>query len=186
MNKILILTVAFAGVAGFTAAQAATNPALGCLQASAQNGSLAGCLNESGKGASESVAADVRSSRPVPASLSSASTETGANIPTRYVPTPTGWTPAEDGTLKAGFLKGLDSGFKTAFAGIVALAIYGIDACGGFHVKNIGTYFFTGLGILLSIPASIVGAVVGAPIGAVAGMISEKVSPGSTRGWFTF
>lgn len=104
----------------------------------------------------------------------------------RVVPTPLGWTPAEDGSLKAGFYKGLDSGFKTVFAGVTYVAVAGIEASGAPQRANAGTFVFTALGVLLSIPASVIGVVVGAPLGALAGMIAEKASPGSTSRWFTF
>lgn len=104
----------------------------------------------------------------------------------RVVPTPLGWAPAEDGSLKAGFYKGLDSGFKTVFAGITYVAVAGIEASGAPQRANAGTYAFTALGVLLSIPASVIGVVAGAPLGALAGMIAEKASPGSTARWFTF
>jgi hypothetical protein len=118
--------------------------------------------------------------------LSVASPDAGEIKRSRVVPTPTGYTNAEDGTLKAGFYNGLDSGFKTAFMAIEYLPILGIEASGAPYQTNAGTIAFTALGVLLAIPAAIVGAVLGAPIGAAAGMIAEKVSPGSTDGWFTF
>lgn len=165
MKKLIILTasIACAAVHG-NHARAETNSALGCLQASAQSGGLSNCLNESGQGGSTPVWA--------------------AN--TRIVPTPTGWTNAEDGTLKAGFYNGLDSGFKTAFMAIEYLPILGMESSGAPNQINAGTIACMAVGILLSIPAAVIGAVLGAPVGAAAGMIAETASPGSTDDWFSF
>mgnify|MGYP001584415221 CR=1 FL=1 len=53
MKKATVLTALIACVAvNGDRARAATNSALGCLQASALSDGLSGCLNESGKGAS--------------------------------------------------------------------------------------------------------------------------------------
>lgn len=181
--KQMILTAALIAGASFDDALAATNSALDCLQASAQSGGLSACLNESAVGAPGAVAAGKTAPS---ASLSASLPPVEANASARWVPTPTGYANAEDGTLKAGFFKGLDSGFKTTFMGFVGLPILGIEASGAPYKTNVGTLAFTILGVILSIPGSIVGALVGAPLGAVAGMIAEKVSPGSTRDWFTF
>ena len=185
MKKISALTalIACASFSGVHA-RAATNSAIDCLQASARSGSLAVCLNESGDGAAPEVApiaADPRSP-----SLSAAGPDAGGKPRSRVVPTPTGYANAEDGSLKAGFYKGLDSGFKTAFAAIIYPAVRGIELSGGPQETNAGTVAFTALGLLLSVPASIVAVVLGAPVGAAAGMIAEKISPGSTDGWFSF
>ena len=162
---------------------AATGSALECLRGSAQTGGLSACLNESTADAPGAVAAGA--STPRPANLAGSTLDGGTRKPIRMVPTPTGFAEVEDGTLKAGFYKGLDSGFKTVFSGFVGLPVLGIQACGGPNESNFGTTVFYALGILLSIPGAIVGAVA-APLGAVAGMIAEKAAPGSTRGWFTF
>lgn len=165
---------------------AAQTTALVCLQASAQSGGLTGCLNESREGGSAAVSAvGMAPSGPAPA-LSVASSDAVETKRSTIVPTPTGYTSAEEGTLKAGFYNGLDSGFKTTFMGFVGLPVLGIEASGAPHKTNAGTVAFTVLGVLLAIPGSIIGALVGAPLGAAAGMIAEKVSPGSTDGWFTF
>lgn len=181
--KRTILSAAFIACASVNGAHAEINTSLDCLQASAKSGSLSACLNESAADAPEAVAAV----NTVPsASLNAALPSVEAKSSARWVPTPTGYANAEDGTLKTGFFKGLDSGFKTAFMGFVGLPILGIEASGGPYASNAGTVAFTILGVILSIPGSIVGALVGAPLGAAAGMIAEKVSPGSTDGWFTF
>ena len=186
MKKIAVLTALIA-CASFSRAHAATNSALTCLQASVLRGGLSGCLNESGESTSESVPVGTTASRTGTApSLSVASLDTDGKEHESIVPTPTGFTTAKDGSLKAGFYNGLDSGFKTVFAGFEYLPILGMEACGDPYQSNVGTIAFTVVGLILSIPASIVGAVVGAPLGAVAGMIAEKVSPGSTKDWFTF
>ena len=188
MKKIAVLTalIACATVNG-AHARAATNSALGCLQASAKTGGLAACLDEAGKGASAAVPAGSTACRTgTSPALGVASLDTGEKKHSNIVPTPTGYTSAEEGTLKAGFYNGLDSGFKTVFAGIVYLPIRGMEAFENPYETNAGTIAFGALGGLLSIPASIIGAVLGAPLGAVAGMIAEKISPGSTNDWFTF
>jgi hypothetical protein len=187
LKKIAVLTALTVCVAVNGAPAHASMSALDCLKSSAQSDGLAGCLNESGKGTSAAVPADNMASRTGTApSLGAASLDTGEKKHPANVPTPLGWTTAMDGSLKAGFFNGLDSGFKTVFAGIEYLPIRGMMACGDPYESNAGTIAFGALGILLSIPASIIGAVVGAPLGAVAGMIAEKVSPGSTKDWFTF
>jgi hypothetical protein len=188
MKKIIVSAVLIA-CASFNGgrAHATLSSAIDCLQASAQSGGLSGCLNESGKGTSEAVPAGTPISRTGTApSLSNASLDAGEKKHPANVPTPLGWTTAMDGSLKAGFYNGLDSGFKTVFAGIEYLPIRGMEAFGNPYESNAGTLAFGALGILLSIPAAIVGVVLGAPLGAAAGMIAEKVSPGSTKDWFTF
>lgn len=97
-----------------------------------------------------------------------------------------GYATAMEGTLKAGFYNGLDSGFKTAFMGITYPAVFGIEACGAPYEANAGTFAFFALGVLLAIPAAIIAGALGAPLGAAAGMIAEKAAPGSTNDWFTF
>ena len=179
MNKNLYLTTLIA-CSSFSVARAATNTALCCLQASAQDGGLTACLNEPGEGDAPAVSAGGTASR------IAMSPTAGEKRRSAFVPTPTGYTPAEEGSLKAGFYNGLDSGFKTAFMAIEYLPILGIEASGAPYQSNAGTIAFTALGVLLAIPASIIGVVLGAPLGAVAGMIAEKVSPGSTKDWFTF
>jgi len=175
MKNILLLT------AVLTAGRAQANPALDCLEASARAGNLEACLNEEDRiGDIPGVAA----SAPAPGPALEVSAP--AKPAPRRVPTPTGWTDSEDGTLEAGFYKGLDSGFKTVFGGIVWPAVAGLEASGYPMRHSHAGDLFTGLGILLSIPASVIGAFVGAPVGAVAGMIAEKASPGSTKDWFTF
>lgn len=175
MKNIFLLTVVL------TAGRAHADTALDCLEASARAGNLEACLNEEDRNEDiPGVAAAAPAPRPALA------VSAPVKPSPRRVPTPTGWTDSEDGTLEAGFYKGLDSGFKTVFAGITWPAVAGLEATGyPMRHSHIGD-LFTGLGILLSIPASIVGALVGAPVGAVAGMIAEKASPGSTKDWFTF
>lgn len=183
MKKLILALTAAAAIAA--PAYAAAGSALDCLQASANNGGFSACLNESAGDPSEAVAAGAsRTSGSSP--LGAVSLDVGEKSITRHVPTPTGFTEAEDGTLKAGFYNGLDSGFKTVFGGFTGLAVLGIEACGGPYASNAGTAIFYGLGVILSIPGSIIAAVIGAPLGAAAGMIAETVSPGSTSGWFTF
>ena len=182
MKNIAVFT-ALITYASLNRAHAATNSALGCLQTSAQSGGLAACLNESGKGTPTGATLSRTGTTP---SLSGATMETGVKKHESIVPTPTGYTTAMDGSLKAGFFNGLDSGFKTVFAGIEYLPVRGMEASGNPYESNAGTLAFGALGILLSIPASIIAVVLGAPLGAVAGMIAEKVSPGSTKDWFTF
>ncbi|MBI5245873.1 MAG: hypothetical protein HY923_01730 [Elusimicrobia bacterium] len=187
LKQIAVLT-AFAACAAVNGdrAHAALNSALDCLKVSAQSDGLSACLNESAADTPEAASAVATTQRPAASSpLGVAALGDGAKKHTRMVPTPTGFTEVEDGTVKAGFYKGLDSGFKTVFAGFVGLSVLGIQACGGPYASNFGTNAFYALGILLSIPGAIVGAVA-APLGAVAGMIAEKTSPGSTKGWFTF
>ena len=185
MKKIIALAVLIA-CSAVNGAHAATDSVFDCLQASARNGGLSSCLNESSSNPSEAVSVSAASPRPVNSpSLGVAAMDDGAKRHTRMVPTPGGFTEVEDGTVKAGFYKGLDSGFKTVFAGFVGLSVLGIQACGGPNASNFGTGAFYALGILLSIPGAVVGAVA-APFGAAAGMIAEKVSPGSTKDWFTF
>lgn len=176
MNVFLLLAV-------LTLPAHAEGSSFDCLQASARNGGLAACLNESAKDAPPAVAAGEAAPS---TSLRAAPAPVDAKASARWVPTPTGFANAADGTLKAGFYKGLDSGFKTVFMGFVGLPVLGIEASGAPHASNAGTFGFTVLGVILAIPGSIVGALVGAPLGAVAGIIAEKVSPGSTRDWFTF
>lgn len=186
MNKIAVLTALIA-CASFNRAHATMNSALACLQASVLSGGLSGCLNESGKGTSAAVPAETTTSRTATAPpLGNATLDSGERKNTTNVPTPLGWTTATDGSLKAGFFNGLDSGFKTVFAGFEYLPIRGMMAFGDPYESNAGTIAFGALGMLLSIPASIIGVVLGAPLGAVAGMIAEKASPGSTTDWFTF
>lgn len=187
MKKIAALTALIA-CASFNGdrAHATMNSTLGCLQASAQSGGLAGCLNESGKGTSAAVPAVSMAPAGTAPSLTVASLGAGEKKRTTIVPTPTGYTSAEEGTLKAGFYNGLDSGFKSVFMAIEYLPILGIEASGAPHRSNVGTFAFTALGVLLAIPASIIGVVLGAPVGAAAGAIAEKVAPGSTNDWFTF
>lgn len=187
--KRIVLSSALIACAAFNGGNvhATMSSALECLKSSAQNGGLAACLNESGKGTNEAVPAGTTPSRIETApSLGVASLKAKANGHATIVPTPTGYTTAMDGSLKAGFFKGMDSGFKTVFAGIEYLPIRGMEAFGAPYETNAGTIAFGALGILLSIPASIIGVVLGAPLGAVAGIIAEKVSPGSTKDWFTF
>ena len=185
MKKIIAITVLIA-CAAVNGALAATDSALDCLQASAQSGGLSACLNESAPDAPRTVSAISTAARSArSSSLAAADLNGGAMKHARMVPTPTGFAQVEDGTVKAGFYKGLDSGFKIAFAGFVGLAVLGIQACGGPTTSNFGTAAFYVLGVLLSIPGAIVGAVV-APLGAVAGVIAEKAAPGSTKDWFTF
>lgn len=171
MKTLLVLLVVIAG-----AGRAEANSALDCLKASAEGGS---CLGDGA--ANAPVAVPVHSSSPgltvtvvVPEKKSA-----------RKVPTPTGWREDEDGTLTTGFYKGLDSGFKAGFAAVEWIPVAGIEAFGTPYRENAGTIGFMALGVILSIPAAIIGAVA-APFGAVAGMIAEKVSPGATKGWFTF
>ena len=186
MKKIIPLAVLTVCVA-VNGARATTNSTLGCLQASSLSGSLSGCLNESGKDTPQAAPAGNMASRTATASsLSVATSDAGVKKHESIVPTPTGFTTAMDGSLKAGFFNGLDSGFKTVFTGIEYLPIRGMEASGEPYESNAGTLAFGALGILLSIPASIIGVVLGAPLGAVAGMIAETVSPGSTKDWFTF
>lgn len=163
------------------AAPAAANPALECLEISARSEGLRACLGESRGEAAPPVAVGV-----APALAPALNAAAAAKPAPRRVPTPTGWRDGENGTLEVGFFKGLDSGFKTAAAAILSPAVVGLEAAGAPYRDSAAGYFFTGLGLLLAIPASVVGALVGAPIGAAAGMIAEKVSPGSTKGWFTF
>lgn len=185
MNKKVLLTALIA-CSSFSVARAVPNSALGCLQASAQSGGLSGCLNESGKGDSAAVSGVGMAPTVTAPSLSAASLDAGEKKRSTVVPTPTGYTSAEEGTLKAGFYNGLDSGFKTAFMAIEYLPILGIEASGAPYETNAGTVACMAVGILLAIPASIVGVMLGAPIGAAAGMIAEKTAPGSTNDWFTF
>lgn len=182
MKKIVLGVMFAAGVASGAAAST-----LNCLEASARSGSLSGCLNESGTGVSEPVAVEAGPSLYSAAdSLGVGTSEAGRKSSPHRVPTPTGYTDAEEGTLKAGLFNGLDSGFKSVFAAIVSPAVIGIQACGAPYASNAGTIAFAALGVLLAIPASIVAVVLGAPFGAVAGMIAEKIAPGSTDDWFTF
>lgn len=175
MKHLLLLTFVLA------AARAEAGTALDCLDASARAGNLEACLNEEDRnGDIPGVAASAPAPRPALA------VSTPVKTAPRRVPTPTGWTDSEDGTVEAGFYKGLDSGFKTAFAGIVWPAVAGMEASGIPYQRNLAGNLFTGLGVLLAIPATVVAAFVGAPIGAAAGMIAEKVSPGSTKDWYTF
>lgn len=184
--KRTILSAALIACASFNGVRAATNTALDCLQASAQSGALSVCLNESSKGGSAAISAVGMAPPGTTPALSVASLDAVETKRSTIVPTPTGYTSAQEGTLKAGFYNGLDSGFKTTFMGFVGLPILGIEASGAPYKTNVGTVAFTVLGVLLAIPGSIIGALVGAPLGAAAGMIAEKVSPGSTDGWFTF
>lgn len=164
-----------------SAARAEAGTALDCLDDSARAGNLEACLNEADRNEDiPGVAASAPAPRPALA------VSTPVKPAPRRVPTPTGWTDGEDGTIETGFYKGLDSGFKTAFAGIVWPAVAGIEASGAPYRENVGTTAFFILGTILAIPAAVVGAFVGAPIGAAAGMIAEKVSPGSTKDWYTF
>lgn len=175
MKILLLLTVVL------TAARARANPALDCLEASARAGNLETCLNEEDRnGDIPGVAAAAPAPRPALAVSAPAKP-----VP-RRVPTPTGWTDSEDGTLEAGFYKGMDSGFKTVFAGIVCPAVAGMEASGVPYRRDLAGDLFTGLGVLLAIPATVVAVFVGAPLGAAAGMIAEKGSPGSTKDWYTF
>lgn len=184
--KNMILAVIFTAAYGGRA-HAATNSALGCLQASAQSGGIGGCLNESEKRDTSPLPAGGMPSRTGAApALAAAFLETTERRRSTVVPTPTGYTPAEEGSLKAGFYNGLDSGFKTVFAGIEYLPVLGMQASGAPYKSNAGTAAFTALGVLLAIPAAIIAAVLGAPLGAAAGMIAEKAAPGSTDDWFTF
>lgn len=185
MKRIAVLTALIA-CASFNRARAATNTALGCLRASARSGGLSGCLNESGEGASAAASAVRMPPTGTSPSLNAASLDAGGQKRSAIVPTPTGYASAEEGTLKAGFYNGLDSGFKTAFMAIEYLPVRGIEASGGPYRSNAGTAAFTALGLLLAVPAAIIAAVLGAPLGAAAGMIAEKAAPGSTSGWFTF
>ena len=186
MKKIIPLAALIA-CAAVNDAGAETNSALSCLHDSAQSDGLAACLNESGKGAPAAVTAETSALRTqIAPSLGIAPLADDRKRRSTMVPTPTGYTSAEEGTLKAGFYNGLDSGFKSVFAGIEYLPVRGMEAFGNPYESNAGTIAFGALGILLAIPAGIIAAVLGAPIGAVAGMIAEKVTPGSTNDWFTF
>lgn len=167
MNKLLLLAAIAAAV------PARAGSALDCLK------SAEVCLGE--RSTSAPAVAAVRSSS---AGLTFLSVEP-VKKPARHVPTPTGWRDDEDGTATTGFFKGLDSGFKAGFAAVEWLPVAGMEAFGTPYRENAGTIGFMALGVILSIPAAIVGAVA-APFGAVAGMIAEKVSPGSTKDWFTF
>lgn len=178
MNRILLL-IAFTVVNG-DRARAEANTALDCLRASALSGGLSACLNEPGVRGASAVSAGGPASRTAP------TLTPGGKKRSTIVPTPTGYTTAEEGTLKAGFYNGLDSGFKTAFMAVEFLPVLGIEASGSPQQTNAGTIVFMALGVLLAIPASIIGVVLGAPIGAAAGMIAETASPGSTKDWFTF
>lgn len=177
--SFLIALIAGVAVVG---ARAEAPVALDCLRAAASNGGLEDCLNERVGRAPVVAPASWKSA----SNLAVAGLESAVAKPPRYVPTPLGYAATEDGTLKAGFFKGLDSGFKTVFMGFVYPAVAGIEASGAPQRSNVGTGVFTVLGVLLSIPGSIVGALVGAPLGALAGMIAEKAAPGSTARWFTF
>lgn len=179
MNKMILLT-ALIVCSSFDVARAGTNAALDCLKASANGGGLSACLNEPAAGAALAVSAGGAASR------SALAPSAGEKRRSTTVPTPTGYTSAEEGTLKAGFYNGLDSGFKTAFMAVEYLPVLGIEASGAPYETNAGTVACMAVGILLAIPAAIIGAALGAPIGAAAGMIAEKVSPGSTNDWFTF
>jgi hypothetical protein len=176
MKNILLLTVVL--IAG----RAEAGTALDCLEASERSANLEACLNEADR--NDDVPGIAAKDAPMRAPALSAPA-VGKPAP-RQVPTPAGWTEGEDGTLKTGFYKGLDSGFKAAFAAIESPAVYGMQAAGTPYKDNLATTLFMGLGVVLSIPAAVIGAVLGAPIGAAAGMIAEKVSPGSTKTWFTF
>jgi hypothetical protein len=175
MKNILLLTVVL------TAGRAQANPALDCLEASARAGNLEACLNEEDRNAD---IPGVAASAPAPRAALAVSAP--AKPAPRRVPTPTGWTDREDGTVEAGFYKGMDSGFKTAFAGIVWPAVAGMEASGIPYRRNLVGNLFTALGVVLAIPATVIAAFVGAPVGAAAGAIAEKVSPGSTKDWYTF
>ena len=181
LSFALALVVVDAGLA-----RAAASPALDCLQASAQSGGLAGCLGEPARDAAAPAVAVGPASVSTPASLTVSALRPAPNKAYRRVPTPTGYRDDEDGTVATGFFKGMDSGFKVVFAAVVAPAVAGIEASGGPYKGNAGTWVFTGLGFLLSIPASLIGALVGAPIGAVAGIVAEKAAPGSTKHWYSF
>lgn len=172
MKTLIVLTVIACAV------PARAGSAFECLEASARDG---GCLGET---AIEAPAVVAGTSSPAPFLTVPARKPVEAKG-YRRVPTPTGWRDDEDGTATTGFFKGLDSGFKAGFAAISWPAVAGLEATGAPFQENAGTIAFYGLGVILSIPASIIGAVA-APIGAVAGMIEEKVSPGSTKDWFTF
>ena len=138
---MLLLTVVL------TAARAQANPALDCLETSARSGSLEACLNEEDRaGDIPGVAAAAPAPRPA---LAASAVPKPAP---RRVPTPTGWTDSEDGTLEAGFYKGLDSGFKTAFAGIVWPAVAGMEASGVPYPSNVAGGPFTRLGGLPARP----------------------------------
>lgn len=175
MKNILLLTVVL------TAGRAQATPALDCLEASARAGNLEACLNEEDRnGDIQGVAASDPAPRPALA------VSAPARPAPRRVPTPTGWTDSEDGTVEAGFYKGMDSGFKTAFAGIVWPAVAGMEASGIPYRRNLAGNLFTALGVVLAIPATVLAVFVGAPVGAAAGAIAEKVSPGATKDWYTF
>lgn len=181
--KTILLLIAFT-IGNGDRALAETSSALDCLRASAHSGGLPACLNESGQGDTVAAAHMARTGSAPP--LSVAALADGEKKRSTIVPTPTGYTAAEEGSLKAGFYNGLDSGFKTAFMAIEYLPILGIEASGAPYQTNAGTIAFTALGVLLAIPAAIIGVVLGAPLGAAAGMIAEKASSGSTNDWFTF
>jgi len=183
--KIILLLIAFT-VGNGDRARAETGNALDCLRASAHSGGLPACLNESAQYDTPTVPASGMAQTVTAPSLSVAVLDAGEKKRSTIVPTPTGYTSAEEGSLKAGFYNGLDSGFKTAFMAIEYLPILGIEASGAPYQTNAGTIASTALGVLLAIPASIIGVVLGAPLGAAAGMIAEKASPGSTNDWFTF
>lgn len=176
-NMILTALIAFSS---FGVVRAETNAALDCLRASAHGGGLPACLDEPGEGAVPAVSAGGAASRTAMAPSA------GEKRRTTFVPTPTGYTSAEEGTLKAGFYKGLDSGFKTAFMTVEYIPVLGLEASGAPYQTNAGTVACMAVGILLAIPAAIIAAVLGAPLGAAAGMVAEKAAPGSTNDWFTF
>lgn len=159
----------------FTAASRAAADSLACLNAAAAAGTIAACQNEGLR----------FEPRPAVAAASPA-----ADAGKRWVSTPWGFTTVENGSLKAGALGGMDSGFSVAFAAVEYVPVAILERGNGMMENRQGTageyidYLAMGLGFLLSIPAFVIGALVGGPIGAVAGMIAEKVSPGSTGGWF--
>lgn len=166
MNTYTPFVLAVALAAAGVSVSRAAGTSLECLQASARAGSLGACLDER---------APAPEAPPV-----------AAAFPARTVPTPSGWKESKDGTLDAGFCKGLDSGYKVASAAVLSPAVAGLDAAGAPYRDNPAVWFFTGLGLLLAVPAAVVGALIGAPLGAAAGMIAEKAAPGSTRNWFTY
>lgn len=165
-------------------ARAGMNSALDCLRASAQGAGLAGCMNESANDAPEVSGANAEPPAAAP-TLSAASANAVKTRRSQTIPTPLGYTTAEEGSLKAGFYNGLDTGFDAVFVGIVYPAVLGLEAAGAPRENNAGTAAFFALGVLLAIPAVILACALGAPLGAAAGMIAEKISPGSTEDWLT-
>jgi hypothetical protein len=175
MKQIIVLTVMIACVG-----PAHAGSALDCLDASAQDGGMTSCLGEDAAAVTAVTAQSP--TPPVTVSVQKPVQTKGS----RRVPTPMGWREDEDGTATTGFYKGLNSGFKSVFAVLTLPAVALREAFESPYGENLGTYVAAGLGFFLGIAGVIVGALVGAPVGAIAGVIAEKVSPGSTKSWFTF